>query len=202
VSKQEEFWRSVYAQEYINRNSSFNIDLGVKAWSIMLKRADYISSILELGPNIGRNIASLNLLLPSSKKSIVEISPLAFEIATSRYTLETAQNCAILDATVDKQYDLVITSGVLIHVPPEDLQRTVRKAAEFSKRYLLVCEMFSRVPRTVRYRDSDDLLFTRDYGKFVLETCELKVIDYGFLWGYYFDEAGFDDANWWLFEKR
>lgn len=30
---------------------------------------------------------------------------------------------------------------------------------------------------------------------------DCNLIDYGFLWGYEFDIAGFDDITWWLFEK-
>ena len=61
--------------------------------------------------------------------------------------------------------------------------------------------MFSRTPKTVHYRNEDDVLFTRDFGRLFLENYSCKVVDYGFLWGHYFDAAGFDDANFWLFEK-
>jgi len=29
----------------------------------------------------------------------------------------------------------------------------------------------------------------------------VKVVDYGFWWGKIYDEAGFADVTWWLFEK-
>jgi hypothetical protein len=61
--------------------------------------------------------------------------------------------------------------------------------------------MFSRVPKTVTYKGENDLLFTRDYGKLFLENFSCRVLDCGFLWGHYFDTAGFDDLNYWVFEK-
>ncbi|MCZ2207715.1 hypothetical protein [Cylindrospermopsis raciborskii] len=33
------------------------------------------------------------------------------------------------------------------------------------------------------------------------EGFEARVVDYGFLWGHYFDSAGFDDGNFWVLEK-
>ena len=40
-----------------------------------------------------------------------------------------------------------------------------------------------------------------DFGKLFLENFDVKVVDYGFLWGVEYDVAGFDDITWWLFEK-
>jgi hypothetical protein len=45
-------------------------------------------------------------------------------------------------------------------------------------------------------------LFKRDFGKLFLENFSAELIDYGFLWGHIYDDAGFDDITWWLFEKR
>ncbi len=202
MNKQEKFWRDEYSSEYIKRNQNFQLDSGVKAWSEMLKHADSINSVLELGCNIGRNQNILRHYLPSASKSIVEISPEAYSIVSSRYDLHIAKNCSILEADFSGQtFDLVFTTGVLIHIAPENLLDHMEKMYNLSSRYVLMCEIFSRVPRTVNYKGSDDLLFTRDFGRYFLENFKVRVIDYGFLWGYYYDAAGFDDGTYWLFEK-
>lgn len=202
MNKQEQFWRDIYAKEYISRNDRFDLDGGIKAWASMLKNTESIGSILECGCNIGRNINILNHLLPSARKSVVEISPDAFSIVTQRYKLDEAQNCSIIDSNFpENSYDLVFTTGVLIHIAPENLLQNMQKIYNLSKRYILFCEMFSRVPRTVQYKNENDLLFTQDYGRFFLENFKGRVVDYGFLWGHYYDAAGFDDGNFWVFEK-
>jgi len=204
MNKQEEFWHSKYASEYIERNKNFDIDLGITAWEKMLTEVelDSLSSILELGCNIGRNLHVFEKLLPEAQKSIVEISPLAFNTVTKNFKLKDSQNKSILESDLPlNSFDLVFTSGVLIHVNPNDLIKTMSKMYNYSKKYILICEMFSRTPKTVRYRNEDDLLFTRDFGRLFLDNYSCKVVDYGFLWGHYFDAAGFDDANFWLFEK-
>jgi pseudaminic acid biosynthesis-associated methylase len=205
MNRQEKFWQSEYAHEYILRNSNFDVKSGISAWQIMLSKTNLndINSILEFGCNIGRNIEVLEQLIPNSKKSIVEISPEAFNIVTNRFDLFMAQNTSILESNLDSNsQNLVFTSGVLIHVEPNDLLETMAKMFEVSNRYILICEMFSRTPKTVHYRESNDLLFTRDFGRFFLQNFNCSVVDYGFLWGHYFDDAGFDDANFWLFEKN
>jgi pseudaminic acid biosynthesis-associated methylase len=205
LNKQEKLWHSEYAHEYIARNSNFDVESGISAWKNMLTGIvlEEIKTVLEFGCNIGRNLAVLEQFIPNSKKSIVEISPEAFKIVTTRFNLSSAQNTSILDSSFDSHsQDLVFTSGVLIHVEPGDLLKTMTKMYEISNRYILICEMFSRTPKTVNYRNSDDLLFTRDFGRYFMENFNCSIVNYGFLWGYYYDGAGFDDVNYWLFEKN
>lgn len=56
----ENFWKEKYAHSYIEKNLQFNFDLGVKAWRKMLHSIAieniHINSILECGPNIGKNV--------------------------------------------------------------------------------------------------------------------------------------------------
>ena len=43
--------------------------------------------------------------------------------------------------------------------------------------------------------------FGLEYRRSVSENFKVKLVDYGFLWGHIYDEGGFDDFTWWLFEK-
>jgi pseudaminic acid biosynthesis-associated methylase len=202
MNKQEIFWKEKYASEYIARNSMFDLDSGIKAWAQMTKNLGPVRSILECGCNIGRNINILNHLMPGAEKSIIEISPEAYSIATKKYTFVNALNCSIVSSDFGgKKFDLVFTTGVLIHIAPENLLVNLQKIYAHSQKYILFCEMFSRLPKTVNYRGEDDLLFTRDYGRFFLNHFKCRVVDNGFLWGHYFDAAGFDDGTYWVFEK-
>ena len=70
-----------------------------------------------------------------------------------------------------------------------------------SKKYVLIGEYFNRTPTMIPYQGKENLLFKRDFGKYFLKNFDLEVIDYGFLWGHYYDVAGFDDFTWWLFKK-
>ena len=203
-SEQERFWAKTYADDYIKKNSEFDDKLGAQAWTKMLQETHgEVENFLECGCNIGRNIEQLKWALPNAKPSIIEISEPAFNFVVARHDFDEAYNGPILDSNLEMaSYDLVFTMGVLIHISPDHLLDHMRKMFEYSKRYVLIGEYFNRSPVSLDYQGEKDKLFKRDFGKLFLESFEVSLLDYGFLWGHIYDPAGFDDIVWWLFEKR
>lgn len=203
MNEQQKFWANTYADEYIKKNSQFDGEKGVAAWKLMLTNIKPISSILECGCNIGRNIDFLNEVYPLASKSIIEISKPAFEFVTSSHKLSLAFNGAIEDANFkEASFDLVFTIGVLIHIHPENLLKNMEKMYQLSSEYILIGEYFNRTPVMLEYQGQKDKLFKRDFGKFFIKNFSVELVDYGFLWGHLFDNAGFDDITWWLFKKK
>jgi len=203
MNEQQNFWASRYAEDYIRKNSSFNKVLGVDGWNIMLSKAKGISSILECGCNIGRNIGFLNEVLPAANKSIIEISKPAYDFVTSHFNLDKTFNGAIVESSLtENSFDLVYTMGVLIHIHPNDLLENMQKMFAYSGKYILMGEYFSRTPTMIEYQGEQDKLFKRDFGKLFIENFDVSLVDYGFLWGHLYDDAGFDDITWWFFEKK
>jgi spore coat polysaccharide biosynthesis protein SpsF len=203
-SEQEKFWATTYAKDYIRRNSEFDNALGAKAWSSMLRMTDgAVDSYLECGCNVGRNVEQLKIALPGAKASVIEISKPAFDLVTSRHPLVRAFNGAILDSQFeDGCFNLVFTMGVLIHINPDQLLQHMAKMHSYSSRFVLFGEYFNRTPISLEYQGQKDKLFKRDFGRLFVENFPVRLVDYGFLWGYIYDAAGFDDITWWLFEKR
>lgn len=203
-SPQEQFWAQDYARDYIARNQGFDHALGAKAWRRMLAGAERpIANFLECGCNIGRNVHQLALALPEAAPSVIEISRPAFEVVNAEHSLVHAFNGPILDAPLPEQaFDLVFTMGVLIHINPDQLLAHMARMHALSARYVLMGEYFNHTPTQIEYRGQADRLFKRDFGKLFHDNFDVQVVDYGFLWGTEFDAAGFDNLNWWLFEKR
>jgi pseudaminic acid biosynthesis-associated methylase len=199
---QEIFWSEKYAEDYIKKNAEFDAILGVQAWEKMLASTSGITSLLECGCNIGRNIDSLDRLLPSASKSIIEISKPAFDFVSSRHALAQKFNGSILESSLEGSFDLVYTMGVLIHINPDELLANLQKAYNYSNKYLLFGEYFNRAPIMLDYQGQKNRLFKRDFGKLIIENFPVKLLDYGFHWGHIYDAAGFDDITWWIFEKR
>jgi pseudaminic acid biosynthesis-associated methylase len=204
MNEQETFWVDQIAKDYLAVNDDFDLILSIKAWELMLQKTDKgsIKSILECGSNIGRNLLSLSKVLPESTQSLIEISPAAYRIVSERFSLLHSFNGAIKDSMFTNQFDFVFTLGVLIHVNPEDLIITMGKMFEHSNKYVLLGEYFNRTPVAISYRGSENKLFKRDFGRLFLDNFDCKLVDYGFLWGYEYDNAGFDDITYWLFEKN
>jgi pseudaminic acid biosynthesis-associated methylase len=203
TNPQEDFWKSKINLSYAQDNSRFDIDLGIRAWNRMLYRVDSleINSYLDCGANIGRNIRFLKEILPLASSNIIEIASEPFEECKRSYKIDNSFFGSIKNAKFEEDFDLVFTSGVLIHINPQDLIETMANMFRLSSRYILICEYFNRTPTTINYKGESDRLFKRDFGKLFMENFDCKIIDYGFLWGQEFDDAGFDDTTYWLFEK-
>jgi pseudaminic acid biosynthesis-associated methylase len=200
---QDSFWTHDYSKEYVRKNSSFNNELGRDCWRRMLDKASLVGrNYLEVGCNIGRNIDQLSLLDPGLKPSAVEINREALDYVLSRHQLVHACCSPVQDARLpSSSFELVFTCGVLIHIPPEDFLGVMKKMYHWSSRYVLFSEYFNRTPVSLEYQGRKDVLFKRDFGALFLDSYDVKVVDYGFWWGKIYDEAGFADVTWWLFEK-
>lgn len=203
-TEQEDFWANKYAEDYIRNNQAFDHELGAQAWRTMLSKVSAdVGNYLECGCNIGRNVDQLKIALPDATPSVIEISEPAFRSVTARHRFDHAFNGAILDSGFEPaSFDLVFTMGVLIHINPDQLLDHMRRMFDYSRRYILMGEYFNRTPVSIEYRGQMDRLFKRDFGKLFIENFDVKLVDYGFLWGHLYDKAGFDDITWWLFEKR
>lgn len=202
-NEQQNFWVNEYAKDYIKKNTEFDSERGVEGWRKILKSTSGITSVLECGSNIGRNIGFLNQVLPNAKKSLIEISPKAYEFVTNQYKLEKSFNGAIVDSAFESNsFDLTFTIGVLIHIHPDDLLDNMRKMFEYSNKYIVIGEYFNRTPVMIEYQGQMNKLFKQDFGKLFMKNFDVELVDYGFLWGHIYDDAGFDDITWWVFEKN
>jgi pseudaminic acid biosynthesis-associated methylase len=191
-------------EAYIKRNSKFNKKDGAKEWKKILNNYEKkINSILECGSNIGINIQQINFAYPKKKISLIELNARAYQIAIKNKFLDKSYNGSILDCDFKKNsFDLVFTSGVLIHINPKELKSNLKKILSFSKKYLLVMEYFSKKPEMIKYRGKKNLLFKRDFGGYVMDNFNVKILETGFLWSRRYKDAKFDDLTYWLFEKK
>jgi len=207
TTKQVELWQSEFGADYARRNNNRVTQEGqrrlMRDWGRMLAHAvtPRPETALEVGCNIGRNLIALKHFIATV--SAVEPNAEAVQIARAdphlagvRIDESDGFSLPYADASVD----LVFTSGVLIHVAPDDLGRMVDEILRVARHYVLCIEYFSHEPTTVSYQGRSDYLFKRDFGRFYLERHPgLRVVDYGFLWQP-LDSS--DNSNWWLFAKQ
>ena len=109
---------------------------------------------------------------------------------------------SILDFTPKRQYDLVLSKGVLIHINPEELGAVYDKLISSTGRYLMVAEYYNPAPLSIPYRGHTDRLFKRDFAGEIMDRYpQLILIDYGFA---YRRDPNFpqDDITWFLMEKK
>jgi len=198
-------WRSDFGDVYVERNlpTEDRIRTRVRAFSTIFDSLSGAAprSIVECGANVGINLRALDRL-SNAELFAIEPNQKARERAISDGVLP-AEN--MKEVTLEKlpfddgSIDLVFTSGVLIHVPPADLEQAYREMHRVSSRYLLSIEYFSKKPETIPYRGHDELLFKRDFGGMWLDLFpDLEPVAQGFFW---IRTTGLDDLTWWLFRK-
>ncbi|MCP3941151.1 MAG: methyltransferase domain-containing protein [Desulfobacteraceae bacterium] len=207
MTSQLEFWKSDFGFEYSlrdrNRISKENIQKLHCDWGKILSRAltPYPKSALEVGCNIGRNLIVLQNYL--DELHAVEPNAKACRAVRENKILENVvlhESDGFSLPYSDNSIDMVFTSGVLIHVCPDDLKKMIQEIYRVSKYYIVCIEYFAHEPREVSYHGKNGLLFKRDFGGLYLDTFpSLTIVDYGFLWQR-FDSS--DNSHWWLFKKN
>lgn len=200
TTDQERFWAGEFGDAYAERNESAGLlAANVAQYADILRRTDGIGSVLELGANIGMNLRALRPLLPEAALEGVEIN----EQAAARLgELDgvVAHHASILDYAPTRTYDLVFTSGVLIHIAPDRLGDVYDLMEAASARYVCMVEYYNPTPVTVTYRGHTDRLFKRDFAGEMMDRHGLRLLDYGFV---YHRDPVFprDDSTWFLMEK-
>lgn len=205
-TEQLQFWRGDFGNAYIDRNAatSEHLRARVAMWAKIMNClvGDPPRSILEVGSNIGNNLRALRTLTGAdmyalepnaeARRVLIEDGVVPSDQAVEGF----AAKIPMADGTVD----MAFTSGVLIHIHPNDLPESMREIHRVARRYVVCIEYFSDKPEMITYRGQDDRLFKRDFGSYYLDTFpDLRVVDYGFAWKRL---TGLDNLTWWLFEKR
>lgn len=195
-----EFWAGQFGDDYIERNISDQLFASnLHFFSNVLNSCTELSSIMELGANIGMNIKALRLLSPNSRLHGVEINKVAFEALSKLDCIP--YNSAIEDFPVNQTYDLVFTKGVLIHIEPRNLEVVYEKMYALSNKYILIGEYYNPSPVELTYRGNEGKLFKRDFAGEILDLySDLELIDYGF--AYKRGPFPQDDITWFLLEKK
>lgn len=198
-------WKAAFGDDYTDRNvvSEERVRERVNAFATVLAYipTTRLKKILEVGCNVGINLRALSRLT-NAELHAVEPNDKARRIAIETGAVSPDR---LHDASIealgfdDGACDLVFTSGVLIHIPPEKLEAAYREMYRVAGRWLLSIEYFSRQPEIITYRGLSNMLFKRDYGRLWLDLYpDLEPVAQGFFWKH---STGLDDLTWWLFRK-
>lgn len=125
---------------------------------------------------------------PSSSRSFSQSSQtprLAISLVTDGVIDEGLVHDALTTSPPleDGQFDMVFTSGILIHVAPDDLDQACPEIYRVSKKYVFCIEYFSTSPESVNYYGNAGFLFKCDFGGRYLDLFpNIRLVDYGFFW--------------------
>jgi pseudaminic acid biosynthesis-associated methylase len=201
-TEQEAFWAGEFGNDYIARNTGADLTGSNAAlYSQMIANCAGVESLIELGANIGVNLRAIQHLCPAWTLDALEINEEAVKRLRDWGGLNKVYHDSILKFQPDRQWDVVLVNGVLIHINPDHLAAAYATIVQASKRYIFLIEYYNPTPVEVPYRGHMGRLFKRDFaGEMLDKYPALRVLDYGFVWR---RDPVFpmDDATWFVLEK-
>jgi pseudaminic acid biosynthesis-associated methylase len=177
---QLEHWRSDFGRAYTDRNSLtpdaldalYRRNYGIGRRELnqrFLAEMPRDARILEVGCNEGNQLCALREMGFQNLYGI-EIQDYALRKARARLEdVPLALATAFEIPYPDGFFDLVFTSGVLIHIAPADLPKALREIHRCAGGFIWGLEYFSPQPMEVPYRGHEKLLWKMDYAKIYLE---------------------------------
>jgi len=195
----ENLWAGEFGDAYVERNRA-----AAKGredfWRERTEQLDP-GSVLEVGCNIGGNLRPLAELLEPTTLAGIDINESALAAAGKAVPdADLRLGSAYEIPFDDDSFDLVFTTGVLIHLSSEGLGKAIDEIVRCSRRWVLCGEYFAEQKEKVPYRGHDEALFRRDYGGIYEQRHpELKLVDRGFLGAS--EDSSWDDVTWWLFDQ-
>lgn len=133
--------------------------------------------ILEVGANIG---TQLILLQNMGFKNLYGIEPQEYACKIAEKSLKNVKIIAgdIFDIPFkDKYFDLVFTSGVLIHIHPRKIKKALKEIYRCSSKYIWGFEYYAKSYQEIPYHGKRNLLWKADFPKIYLDIfSDLKLV--------------------------
>jgi len=192
MSDTHEFWAGEFGKEYTERNRP-NWRDRLPFWRHILELTG-ASTFLEVGTNAGWNLHALRELNGEAAMTGVDVNEDALrEAQAAGFDVEVMPGYEVAAKLGAGCCELAFTSGVLIHVAPEELLQTMAAMRDASSQFVLCVEYDAPTEQEVDYRGHAGKLWKRPYGELFADL-GLSLVETGVA-------EGFDSCKFWLLEK-
>jgi pseudaminic acid biosynthesis-associated methylase len=180
LTEQASKWSGAFGREYTERNPQsieemeelYARNYGLTRTELngrFLDNLDRSMRILEIGSNVGNQLLCLQRM-GFERLYGIELQNYAVEISKSKCNnINIIQGEASDIPFKDSFFDMVFTSGVLIHIAPKKLSDVLREIHRCTKKYIFGFEYYSNETKEIPYRGNSDLLWKADFAKKYLE---------------------------------
>ena len=212
-TKQTEFWSGDFGKDYTDRNPQ-TVDglntLDKKRFGFtreeinqeFLGELDKNIRILEVGCNIGVQLMTLQKMGFTNLYGI-ELQPYAVEEARKNTKgINIIQGNGFDIPFKDGFFDLVYTSGVLIHIAPSDLPKITKEMLRTSKQYIWGFEYYAPEVTDIPYRGNTGFLWKADYAGFFLAEDKTLQVSKQKKYDYITEKEKGNTDNMYLLEKK
>ncbi len=183
-TEQERFWESKFGDEYTIRNAGDWDAFYKKQWGItrtelneeFLSGVNANSRVLEVGCNRANQLQVLHKQGFTNLWGL-DINRKALEIARENKHFNIVEASAFDIPFKDDFFDLVFTSGVLIHIAPENLPLIIKEMYRVTRHYIWCFEYFSETCKEIEYRGHKNRLWKNNYLEVFLENYpDLRIV--------------------------
>ncbi len=176
MTKQMEKWSGDFGKEYTDRNvfsleeldTLYKSKYGVTRTELnqrFLEGMDRSIRVLEVGSNVGNQLLCLQSMGFVNLYGI-ELQSYAVELSKARTKrINIIEGSAFDIPYKDGYFDLVFTSGVLIHINPDDLNTAMREIYRCTSEYIWGFEYYADKYSEIPYRGRRNLLWKADFAK-------------------------------------
>jgi pseudaminic acid biosynthesis-associated methylase len=180
LTEQASKWSGAFGREYTDRNPRSleeMEDLYIRNYGLtrtelnrrFLQDLDRSMRILEVGTNIGNQLLCLQKMGFGVLYGI-ELQSYAVEISKSNCkNINIIQGDASDIPFKDGYFDMVFTSGVLIHISPKNSKDVLREIHRCTRKYIFGFEYYSNEMKEISYRGNSDLLWKGDFSRRYLD---------------------------------
>ena len=179
-TKQMEKWGGLFGKEYTDRNALYlnemeNFYKERFGYTRTEMNSEFIGDfnrdmkILEVGSNVGNQLICLQRMGFNNLYGI-ELQNYAVELSKSRTKrINIIEGSAFDVPYKDSYFDLVFTSGLLIHINPSDISMAVKEIYRCTKEYIWGFEYYADKYTDILYREHKELLWKADFVKLYCE---------------------------------
>jgi len=185
-------WTKNFGKEYTDRNNLsieglenlYKDEYGftrTEMNTIFLDTLDRSTKILEIGSNIGLQLLCLQNM---AFKNLYGIEPQEYAVNISK---DKTKNINIIKGDAfnipfkDGFFDLVFTSGVLIHIHKQNIEKAIKEIYRCSNKYIWGFEYYADKYTEIPYRGEENLLWKANFPKIYLDAfpdLEIVKIEY------------------------
>ena len=187
MKKQIDLWTGKFGKDFTDRNSLIQSDRDyLKKYGITKLELDnkiignlpIDMKILEVGCGTGNQLVRLEALGFRNLYGI-DISSYAVDLSRKKFRdLNIIQGNAFDIPFKDNFFDMVFTSGLLIHIHPFEVEKVMDEIYRCSKKYIWGLEYYSDNSEHAYYRDEHAVMWKNDYSYLYLDRFEdLRLIE-------------------------
>lgn len=187
TKRPQKVWKSEFGEAYTERkaqsvqelNNIYNDRFGKTQTELNREFLDQIDRdirILEVGSSIGTILQSLKELGFQNLYGI-DIQPKAVERAHAESPeLNIIEGDALDIPFKDDYFDLVLTSCVLIHIPPEEIDQAIQEITRCATDYVYGYEYYADEYTEITYRQKENILWKANFPKLYEEHSDFSIV--------------------------